>query len=444
MDMLANVVAAMETIFGNEIEALASKHEVIQRKRKFSGQSLLKMIVMTLVKKPDANFEDMALTAAQLGLDVSATAVGKRFTQPLADFLREVLGLAVNQMIAAEPVTVGLLGRFTAVLIGDSSSIALHDDLKDEYPGCGGSTEGSGLAALKIQVRWNLKTGEVPQMLIEVGKASDAKSPITQQETLAGSLEIYDLGYYSLERFRKLDDQGAFYISRLQHGTHVRDAQEVLLELHKYLAEYKAPGVIDMSVMLGGEERLPTRMIAVPCPEEVVNRRRQKARQKARKRGREVSAAYLAMMCWSLFVTNLPPEQLTWKEAVVLYRTRWQIELLFKLWKSHNQVDRCRSGATATESLAILWAKLIGALMQHWFLLLAGWHDKSRSLWKLAKAFREWIVALTGVLNDHEQLVNMVKQIQSHLAHVPSIQSRNKKPSNFQLLENSELLDWDA
>ena len=37
-------------------------------------------------------------------------------------------------------------------------------------------------------------------------------------------------------------------------------------------------------------------------------------------------------------MTNCPPELLNWKEVVVLYRARWQIELLFKLWKSHNHL----------------------------------------------------------------------------------------------------------
>jgi hypothetical protein len=442
MGMVANVVTAMETILGTDIEAMAAKHGVIQRKRIFSGQSLLQVIVLTLLKKPDANFEDMALTAAQLGIEVSATAVGKRFTQPLADFLRDVLDLAVKQLIAAEPIAVELLQRFTAVLIGDSSSIQLHDDLQNIFPGCGGSTEASCLAALKIQVRWNLKTGELPQILIEIGKASDSKSPISQQETLEGSLEIYDLGYFALERFRKLDDNGAFYISRLQHGTRVMNEEGVTLELHKHLAMYDTTELIDIPVVLGSEDRLPSRLIAVPCSEEVANRRRQKATEKARKHGRQPSADYLAVMCWSLFITNLPPQELTWKEAVVLYRMRWQIELLFKLWKSHNQVDRCRKNASPEECLAMLWAKLIAVLIQHWILLLAGWHETRRSLWKLANALRDWIVALIGAVNDHGQLVNTIQKIQSHLAHVVPIKSRKNKPSNFQLLDNPQLLDW--
>ena len=442
MNMVAGIASAMETILGPTIEEVADKHGMIQRARKFTGQSLLQMIVLTLLKNPVATFAEMALTAARLGVAVSETAVRKRFTQRLTDFLREVLTVTIQQVVAADPVRVKLPQRFTAVSIGDSTSIALQDALQKLYPGCGGGTEGSGLAALKIQVRWDLKTGEVPQVLIEIGKASDAKSQITQQEPLAGSLEIYDLGYFSVNRFQKLDDQDAFYISRLQHGTCVMDENEDALELHKSLAASDSPGVIDMPVLLGVDKQLPSRLIAVPCAPEVVNRRRQKAYEKARKHGRQPSAEFLALLCWSLFITNLPPEKLTWKEAVVLYRTRWQIELLFKLWKSHNHVGRCRKNAPPHEELAILWAKLIGVLIQHWFLLLAGWHDERRSLWKLAKAFREWVTALIGVINEHEQLVSIIRKIQSHLAHVVPIRKRKNKPSNFELLDNPELLDW--
>lgn len=106
MGMVAKVVSVRETILGSMVEEFAEQRGVLRRKRKFRGQSLLRMIVWTLLKKPEATFEDMALTAAQWGVPVSATAVEKRFTQPLADFLRDVLSLALRQMVAAEPVSV--------------------------------------------------------------------------------------------------------------------------------------------------------------------------------------------------------------------------------------------------------------------------------------------------------------------------------------------------
>jgi len=442
VSMVAKVVSVMESVLGPVVEEFAEQRNLIQRKRKFCGQTLLQMLVFSLLKKPNATFADMAFTAAQLGVNVSAMAVEKRFTQPLVDFLRDVLSLAVQQMVAAEPVSVALLDRFTAVFIGDSSSIALPDELQGEFPGCGG-TAGSCLAALKIQVRWNLKTGELPQILIEVGKASDAKSLIVQQEVAAGSLEIFDLGYFSLDRFRRLGAGQASYISRLQHGTTVLDENGQAFNLRQLLSQ-TAGNLVDMPVLLGVNERLPSRLIAVRVPEEVAARRRQKAIEKAAKRGRTPSAEYLELLGWSLFVTNLSAEHLTWKEAVVLYRARWQIELLFKLWKSHNRLAHHRPRATAVEAMAVLWAKMLGALLQHWLLLTTSWPDDRRSLLNAARALRDWITPIIAALNDHDQLSRTVAQVQTHLKHAARIQSRKKNPSHYQLIRNPELLNWKA
>src|SRR5215207_8963376 len=99
------------------------------------------MIVATLLRKPDAAWADFHLTAAQLGLDLSQTAVQKRFAagQPLVDFFRQALQRAPGQVIAAdEPACASLFRRFTAVLIGDASTITLPDELAALFEGCGG------------------------------------------------------------------------------------------------------------------------------------------------------------------------------------------------------------------------------------------------------------------------------------------------------------------
>jgi Transposase DDE domain len=443
MTMVAKVVAAMERVLGEDLDGLAEKHKVVVRKRKFTGETLLKMLVMTLLKKPDAVFSDLATTAAQLGVSVSATAVEKRFTQPLIDFLRAVLDKALKELVAAEPTSVALLQRFTAVFIGDSSSIALPDKWQELFPGCGG-TEGSGKAALKLQVRWDLRTGELPLVLIEAGRASDAKSEIIQQDVPAGAVEIFDLGYFSIPRFRRLDEGQAYFISRLQYGTTVLDEQGQPISLCRWLATQTQTNVVDRPILLGAHDRLPCRLIAIRLTEESANRRRQKARENAVKHGRVASAEHLEQLGWSLYVTNLTEEQLTWKEVVVLSRARWQIELLFKLWKSHNLLAQHRAGATPEEALAVLWAKLIGILLQHWLLLSATWPNDRRSLFKAASALRDWITSLLMALDNHDQLVNTVTRIHTHLNHTAKTQSRKKKPSHFQLLRNPELLDWAA
>jgi hypothetical protein len=327
MTVVQTVTTSLQRLLGAALDDLARESGVVQRQRKFTGQTLLLMIVATLLHKPDATWWDFLVTAHALGLQVSQTAVQKRFQagQPLVDFLRSALERALQQTVAGLPAAAALLQQFTAVFLGDSSTMALPDELAGLFPGCGGK-EGTSAAALKISVLWDLKSGRLERLLVEAGRASDARSPIAMDQAAPGTLLIYDLGYFSLERFAALDRQQARFISRLQPGTTVLDPDGHVRDLLSYLRGQPS-GLVDVPILLGASERLGCRLIAIRVPEEVANRRRQQARDKARDHGREPSAEYLELLGWSLFVTNCPAGELTWKAVVVLYRARWQIEI---------------------------------------------------------------------------------------------------------------------
>ena len=67
------------------------------------------------------------------------------------------------------------------------------------------------------------------------------------------------------------------------------------------------------------------------------------------------------------------------EEALVLARARWQIELLFKLWKQHGQIDEWRT-TNPFRVLCELYAKLIAMVIQHWILLVSCWNYPDKSL----------------------------------------------------------------
>src|SRR5207244_4668133 len=107
----------------------------------------------------------------------------------------------------------------------------------------------------------------------------------------------------------------------------------------------------------------------------------------------------LSMADWTVFVTNVPVELLSLNEALIIARARWQIELLFKLWKSHGHIDAWRT-QKPWRILCEVYAKLIAMLIQHWVLVLFAWHDPQRSLVKLPPVVRDtaWLLmnALAG------------------------------------------------
>jgi len=441
MQIIAKVTAAMQAVFGTSIDDLARTTLCVRRQRKFSGASLARTLILTVIFRPTAKNRDYQARASKLGVQVTEEAIDHRFTDELVLFLEQILQQAVSQTLAAKAFTTPLLRKFSDVRIGDSTSIRLPDEFADRFPGCGGRGTACR-AAMKIQALWSLIRGELLGWQIESGRSSDAKSEIAEISPPAKSLSVFDLGYFSLERFRRVEEGNAYWISRFQHGTKVFDATGKSLDLRTFLRQEGENGLVDARILLGEKERLACRLIAVRVPAEVAARRRQKAREKAYDHGREPSQEFLELQEWTIFVTNCGGELLTWKEVVVLYRARWQIELLFKLWKSHNHVAELEAGVSPQRQLAVLYAKLIGVIVQHWLLLSAAWDNIQRSLRKAAAIVRDWIVLLAAVLDDRERLADILGRLGAAIAKTACVNRRKKHPSLFQLLENPGLLEY--
>jgi hypothetical protein len=128
----------------------------------------------------------------------------------------------------------------------------------------------------------------------------------------------------------------------------------------------------------------------------------------------------------------------------VLYRSRWQIELLFKLWKSHNRLAVHAGTRSAAWQMAEFWAKLIAVAIQHWLLLTTTWMDHRRSLMRAAEELQEWVHDLVEAIGDRSRLGETLNRMQVAVAAVARVNSRKKKPSWFQLILNPQLLDYSC
>src|SRR5207247_8306616 len=118
--------------------------------------------------------------------------------------------------------------------------------------------------------------------------------------------------------------------------------------------------------------KLEVRLLAVRLPEQEAEQRRQRVRREARQRGRAVSQRKLDLCGWNILVTNAPAALLGLLEACVVRRVRWQIELVFKVFKSEGRIDQTRSQCPG-RVLCELFAKLLGMVVQQWALLAAGY-----------------------------------------------------------------------
>jgi len=118
--------------------------------------------------------------------------------------------------------------------------------------------------------------------------------------------------------------------------------------------------------------------------------------------------------------------------VLCLQRLRWQIELLFKRWKSDLSLDEWRS-QHPHQILCEVYAKLLIALIQHWLFLLACWHIPRRSLVKATQTLRKHAFHILAALHDVHLLAHALHIILPALARC-TIQKRKTRPATFQLL----------
>jgi hypothetical protein len=420
-------------------EDVETTHRVVLRQRKFTLASLAQTFIFGFLAKPQANDEELARTAALFGAAVTPQAVEQRFTDRLVDFLEALFRKATQHVVKAQTTLAPLLERFPAVYLLDSSTVTLPDSLSDRFPGCGGS-HGGGQAAMKLQVQWDLRSGTLDTIAIEPGRDCDYKTPLQQDPLAPGSLRITDLGYFDTEVFQRLARQGIYWISRLQFGTAVFTPEGQPLRLLEWLSRQPGP-FVDQPILMGTERKVACRVVAWRLPEEVANRRRQKLIAEARRKdGRVPSKERLAWCDWTILVTNVPADLLTPQEVAILYRARWQVELLFKRWKSLGLIAELR-GATVVRQMVRLWSRLLAVMVQHWILLSCVWGDPRTSLAKVCEAIRSHALLLAVVVSDRVQLEAAIGRLRDIL-RVTAKQNKRKKPSTFELLNDASLLEY--
>jgi hypothetical protein len=359
---LQDVGTIIQSFFHKQmIEKRARLTKFVQRHSRLNGQTFLQASVFGFIEDPQANLDDLAQACGDLGIEISAQGFDQRINEQALEFLKEMLSEAISMFKNKIALPLPILHQFTAINLVDSTVLSLPDNMVNDYPGCGGDGPD---ASLKIQLNFEFLYGNLEQIVAQPGKEPDQKYRAYLDWIQPGSLNINDLGYFVLDSFKQIDQiQQAYYLSRFSFGTGLQTAEGASLDLQQLLAN--APRrPFELAVRLGTRQQhqFPARLICLPLKQEVADQRRQKARDKARRRGKPISKAYLEFLGWAIFITNVPPAMLSWEQVTLLYRVRWQIELVFKLWKSYGGLKHIQP-LRQERVLFELYAKMIGLVL---------------------------------------------------------------------------------
>ena len=458
MSSIPQVSETMQSILTTQAKALERSTGFVQRSTvQLDGPVFAQTCVLTWMHNPQAGYSQLRHTAASLGVPVSNQAIEQRFSQASAQLMRALLEEAVGQLISSEARAPELFARFTGVYLQDGTVISLPASLAQHWRGSGKPGQE---AALRVQARVELASGQLHGPWLHEARAAERCGPAIDTPLPKGSLFNADMGYITLTEMRARSHLGQYWLTQAKATLTILDQRGQCWDLLSFLEAQPGPEV-DVQVVVGTKERLAARLIAVRVSNQEAQRRRERANKqitpapkgcqakvpgqrkpKQQRRGKpkrkKVSPARLRLAEWTILLTNVPQELLSVQEALVLLRCRWQIELLWKLWKEHGKLDTWRSYKPERIQTE-LFAKLLGLVITHWLILIGCWQAPNRSLVK-AKQVVTWMtpclaLALTGMVP--------VLSVVEHTAQVMSsgcfLNTRKKRPNTCQLVDNPKL-----
>lgn len=416
-------------MFLDEIGDILARHTgFVQRASKLTGNKLIQILALGSLENGTSSLKDFCQVAQDLNLEISEAGLHQRLTAEAVSLLKQVCQLWLSHQ--AEYPVKSVLQAFPAVHIVDATEIRLHPGLAKAFKGT------RSAASLKVQLAYEYHTGHIEALEVGAGCQPDQRCSLPQQVAHPGDLLLFDLGYFDQTRFAALDERQVFFISRLQSQVglyeHVDSAERLdLLDNLAPTCQLK-----EFRLFMGYKSRVAVRVICYRLAPDVIAERRRKAKQKARKEGKTCSQRSLAWLEWAMFITNVPAARLTEEHVALIYRVRWQIELIFKVWKGEMDFDYM--GKWRVERiLAQFYGRVIALLLFHSLLR----RYQSASDWELSlkcayRVLKRCVCELIRIVRRHFYgLGAFLKRLEQNFRRFAPHNKRRKNPSTLSHLK---------
>lgn len=310
------------------IEEISREVGFCQRKRKIDMVIFFTALIFSFgtgIERTITGIRSAYIAAA--GERIAPSSFYNRFNRRLSLMLQKILAQVCRHAWETAPALEKKLKDFKALIIRDSTVMKVHNLLKDVFPSCRkGKGRGNTQAVLKLEATMNpMAIG--PGSVKVVSERTNSNSTLEIGPWVAGSLLLFDLGYFKYLLFHQIDKHGGFFISRMKKCANpviVGDNNPckawgtVFLgrKLHDILAN-TTQAFFDFQVLLNvspyrncpKSKKIPhiMRLVAIYRPDEGV---------------------------YHCYLTNIGFHRLEPYYIARIYRSRWEIEMIFKELKS--------------------------------------------------------------------------------------------------------------
>ncbi len=360
----------------DEISELARESGFVKREGKIDGNTFLNLIVFNSDNLNNQSLNDLSgILQDDYWIDICTQSLNERFNKYAIIFLKNVLEETIKRQIQFKQLPYTELKIFSRILIKDSTSFQIDKSLAEHYPGSGGS---GSKASIRIQFEYDILSGEINDLSINAFNDQDSKNSIATLElTEEGDLIIRDLAYMSLEALEAIEKSYRYFLCRANTNTYLYEIENLefkkmdFAKITKYMNKNNIQ-MLEKEAYLGGD-KLKVRLILHLLPAEKIAKRLRNAIKNNVKKGGDgnLSAEHKAKIALNLFITNAEVELIPTKNVWYLYRLRWQVELIFKIWKSICNIEKVKK-VKIYRLECYIYSKLL--------IIVFGW----QLLWKIA------------------------------------------------------------
>jgi hypothetical protein len=341
---LTQVSQRLEQFFADDwLNQQAKQTRFIERNRSnLSGRMFLLLNLLELASYPKNSLTDQCLWLEQtFGVLLKKQSLDQRYNTFAVRFLKTCFETLLTQWIQKQhpqhthqPKT-----PFERILLRDSTTWQLPATMAPFYPSKDASKTG---ASIKLDYTVDYLSGQVAQFALEAGRLPDSTlNTQYEPQSRPNDLIIKDVGYWNGSQWKDYTQAGVYFLSRLRSDVSLyqpatASQPPVRIELSQFLP---ADNQLVSYNWLLGNQKTPVRVCIEKVPDGVKTQRLAKLEKLAKSQKWDLSALRIQFCGYNLYVTNTSETQLASSLIRSIYGLRWQIELVFKAWKSIFDLD---------------------------------------------------------------------------------------------------------
>lgn len=433
-----------ELLSDENLTCLARESGFIKRARKITAPTFVKALIKNTLPQRHQSLIDLKADFLKFDNEqISKVAVHNKFNSSAVVFMYSLLNQFLTDKLSELSSKINSNKFFRKINIKDSSKFKLPLSFLEKYPSYGSFNKQASL--MNLQFEYDILSGHWNCIELTQATRNDQRdSKETRNRIKEAELYIRDLGYITINYLTAVCKANAYFLNRLPKiGVYLYEQGKYKVidwkKLDKQMKSEATP-VKELEVYIGQKEKIKCRLIITPVPNQEVSKRIRKASQGGkRKKGYNLSDEYKIKAKYNLFITNIPENEMDSRQVIDAYKLRWQIELIFKTWKSNLQIHEMKPVKTERMECQLL-AKLIWITINtklHYIsqeLLLESQPEKEgSSIYKFLKLAIKFSESFFDNLSTVKDLVKWFNSTIVPILKDLAIEKRNNKPTHYQI-----------